>query len=183
MASLASKKNYGFQLPYNNDGTIDTSNLHEYVTNAVVSGNERKRAKLKKTKKSSGTEISLSSTKKETVAGVAQKPKLDTTRKPTKKVVDPEATRRLLGCTERIVNNPNFLPSLKNKKLLNPKISCYVRSDRNKTRPSLPIPHLFEKYNISSNHDFNQSNTRMPFPVYQVTILPSFHARLDERPF
>lgn len=174
MASLASKKSYGFQLPYNNDGTIDTSNLHEYVTNAVVSGNERKRAKLKKTKKSSGTEISLSSTKKETVAGVAQKPKLDTTRKPTKKVVDPEATRRLLGCTERIVNNPNFLPSLKDKKLLNPKISCYVRSDRNKTRPSLPIPQLFEKYNISSNNNFNQSNTRMPFPVYQVTNNPLF---------
>lgn len=169
MASLASKKSYGFQLPYNDDGTIDTSNLHEYVTNAVFSGNERKRAKLKKIKTTSGTEIYLSSKKKEAVASVVQKSKLDTANKPTKKLVDPEATRILLGCTERIVNSPDFLPSLKGKKLLNPKISCYVRSDRNRNRPFLPIPHLFEKYNTPSNSNFNQSNTRMPFPEYQVT--------------
>lgn len=169
MASLASKKSYGFQLPYNNDGTIDTSNLSECVTRAVVSGNERKRAKLKKTKTSSRAETSFSSTKRETVPGAVQKPKFDTTKKPTKKAVDPEATRRLLGCTERIVNNPNFLPSLKNKKLLNPKISCYVRSDRNRNKTSLPIPHLFEKYKAPLNDSYNQVNTKMPFPVYQVT--------------
>lgn len=166
MASLASKKSYGFQLPYNSDGTIDTSNLKEYVTSAVARGSERKRAKLNQTNISTKKEITLTSTKEKIHASINQWEKIESTEKRTSKVVDPEATRRLLGCTERIVNSPDFLPSLKSKKLLNPNLTCYVRS----SRAGIPIakPHILKNYNSFANNT-NQLNTRLPFPVYQVT--------------
>ena len=167
MASLASKKSHGFPLPYNADGTIDTSNLMDYVTRAVVNGNERKNSKKKKTKVS-GSETSYAfltnkgmmyQSKKTVGLARVNKPLLTQNVSSLNSTIFSKYSNSLLRPSMKICNlGVNTLP-LK-----------YPPAIVENSRVKIEIPSSNSTFNTSNTKKqyFYQNNSSLPFPAYQL---------------